>query len=168
MTYKGVFYEKIITLALCALPCVAFADNAKPDLEPILIKQQTVSALPKELYEGWWLTYDVDDYESYALRFYLKNGEVHGEHHAFDCLGDTSEPEHRSMFKLVPTAKKGFDLRFDNSDFRSYMNFSAMLPKKFVMANQSYADKELAGYAPKGINWIYLYSETPTPYCPKS
>lgn len=64
--------KKLITLALCALPCVAFADNAKPDLEPILIKQQTVSALPKELYEGWWVTYDVDGYESYALRFYLK------------------------------------------------------------------------------------------------
>lgn len=160
--------KKLITLALCALPCVAFADEmAKPTPEPIAIKKQTVSALPKELYDGWWVTYDRDIHTSYVLRFYLKDGEVHGENRSFHCA-DSSQVVDNSAFKLIPTAKKGFDLRYaDEPDFRSYMTFHAILPKTFLLANQSFADAEMAEMFPKGINWIYLHSDTPTPKCPK-
>lgn len=161
--------KKLITLALCALPYVAFAsDTTSPVPKPIVIKKQTVSALPKELYDGWWVTYDRMTHFSYALRYSLKGGEVHGEHHTYNCSDSTLTPE-RTTFKLVPTAKKGFDLRYtDSPEFRSYMTFSAMLPKAFVMAKQSFAEgDELAlELFPEGVNWIYLYSETSAPKCP--
>lgn len=159
--------KKLITLTLCALPYVAFASDVSDVPEPIAIKKQTVSSLPKELYDGWWVTYDRDIYTSYALRFYLKDGEVHGENHSFNCMDSTQSTE-RSDFKLIPTAKKGFDLRYkDEPDFRSYMNFSAISPKTFLLANQSFGDEEMVAMFPYGINWIYLHSDTLTAKCPK-
>ncbi|WP_066802838.1 hypothetical protein [Moraxella oblonga] len=159
--------KKLIALALCALPYVAFAGDVSDVPEPIIIKKQTVSHLPKELYDGWWVTYDTDNHVSYAMRFYLENGKVQGEHHSFDCSDKTLIEQ--DTFQLTPTAKKGFNLQFNNqSDFASYMNFSAISPKTFLLANQSFGNDEMVKMFPHGMNWIYLHSDVLTAKCPNS
>lgn len=155
--------KKLITLALCALPSLTFANT------PIIIKEQSVSALPASLYDGWWVVHDPQFQISYALRYHLKDGDIHGEHLTFNCpSGGTSTKMITTSFKLAPI-EQGFDLQYEQYDFKSHIQFKFIKPKTALYSTQYLdPDNEYSKHLPNSINWLYRYSETPTPYCPKS
>lgn len=143
----------LITATSLLTACATTSQNVSSD---------GLYSFPEGIQDGYWAMVGDVDGEYAVINF--KGNLTHN--YRFKCNAETKtyRQTEKETYTLKPTTN-GMQLVYKNEPAFSTLKAITLEPKKFLIMQQTFPDKELQELLPDGLEFVYFYTPTLKPLC---